>query len=221
MEPISKLNRADCWHRILRPVPFFALCIALSVGLLQRQLALIYARPKAVVAAPVSPAGPPARREDAGLFDRAWAVGLLRPAESGRIAVAPADLPLRQAYARAYPELLVPRAGEPDWLGGVWNDEVRRIHRALHFGAAGRYVRQQVEAFNARRSTRVRRTGEKFSWWDGSPAIGAGASRSPNAAGTLRGSPGGTALEPAQPATQSDAVSEMDTEADGEPPDQR
>lgn len=220
MEPISKLNRADRRHRILRPISFFVLCIALSVGLLQRQLASIYARPKAMAAAPVAPTEPPARREDAELFDRAWAVGLLRPAESGRIAVAPADLPLRQAYARAHPELLVPRAGEPDWLGGVWNDEVRRVHRALHFGAAGRHVRQQVEAFNARQSTRVRRMGEKFSWWDGSTATGADASRSP-AEVPLRGSPGSAAPEPVQPPARPDAVFEMGAEADSELPDQR
>ncbi len=67
-------------------------------------------------------AAPPPRREDAELFERALATGLLRPGEDGRIAVAPADLPLRQAYARLHPELLTPREGEPDWLGGTWDD---------------------------------------------------------------------------------------------------
>ena len=146
MEPLSKLNRADRQRRILQPI-LFALFVALSVGLLQRQLSAIYARPAAV---PATLAKSPLRREDAKLFEQALAVGLLRLDEDGRIAVAPADLPLRQTYARAYPELLVPRAGEPDWLGGTWNDEIRQVHRALHFSVAGRYVRQQVEAFNAR-----------------------------------------------------------------------
>ena len=97
-----------------------------------------------------APAAPPPRREDAELFDRVLTAGLLRPGEDGRIAVAPADLPLRRLYASKHPELLAPRDGEPDWLSGVWDEEIRTLHRALHFGAAGRYVRQQVEVFNSR-----------------------------------------------------------------------
>ena len=145
MKPISKLNRVER-RRIARPVRF-ALFVALCVGLLQLRLAAIYARPAAV---PAALAESPSRREDAELFNRALALGLLRLAADGRIVIAPADLPLRQAYARAYPELLAPRAGEPDGLDGSWNDESRRLHRALHFSASGRYVRQQIEAFNAR-----------------------------------------------------------------------
>ncbi len=98
----------------------------------------------------VAPAAPPPRREDAELFDQALAAGLLRPGDDGRIAVAPVDLPLRRLYAREHPELLAPRDGEPDWLSGVWDEAVRQLHRALHFGASGRYLRQQVEAFNSR-----------------------------------------------------------------------
>ena len=95
-------------------------------------------------------AAPPPRREDAELFDRALAAGLLRPGEDGRIAVAPADLPLRRLYASAHPELLAPRDGEPDWLRGAWDEQIRQLHRTLHFGASGRYVRQQVDVFNSR-----------------------------------------------------------------------
>ncbi len=97
-----------------------------------------------------APVAPPPRREDAELFDRALATGLLRPGDDGRIEVAPADLPLRRLYASEHPELLAPHGGEPDWLNGVWNEGIRQIHRSLHFGATGRYVRQQVETFNSR-----------------------------------------------------------------------
>lgn len=144
MEPIPKLNRER--HRRRIGPPLLAFFVAASVGLLYRQLATIYARPVVVSAMPanLSP-----RREDAELFEQALAAGLLRLEADGRIAVAPADLPLRQIYARAYPALLVPRADGPDWLGGAWNDDIRGIHRALHFSAAGRYVLQQVQAFNA------------------------------------------------------------------------
>lgn len=145
MEPIPKLNRAS-HRRIVRPL-LLVLFVASSVGLLQQRLAAIYARPGALPAI-VARSSP--RREDALLFDHALAAGLLRPGEDGRITIAPADLPLRQAYARANPELLAPRGGEPDWLNGFWDEDIRQIHRALHFSAAGRYVRQQIEAFNAR-----------------------------------------------------------------------
>ena len=123
-----------------------------------------------------APAAPPPRREDAELFERALAAGLLRPGEDGRIAVAPADLPLRQAYARLHPELLTPREGEPDWLGGTWDDAIREAHRALHFSASGRYLRQQVEAFNARQLLAAVRwrsesnlTGDWRADWAGTP----------------------------------------------------
>ena len=59
-------------------------------------------------------------------------------------------MPLRRLYASEHPELLAPHGGEPDWLNGVWNEGIRQIHRSLHFGATGRYVRQQVETFNSR-----------------------------------------------------------------------
>lgn len=196
--------------------------VALCVGLLQRQLAAIYARPKAVAAAPAAPAAPgkpSARREDARLFDRALVIGLLRPTEDGRIAVAPADLPLRQTYARTAPELLVPRADEPDWLDGVWNDEARRVHRVLHFGAAGRYVRQQVEAFNAGRWTRIRRVGEKFSWWDEPTEPGADSSGSPDAEAPPRDAPNGALpAESARLIARFDADAGMGAKAGGDRP---
>ncbi len=126
----------------------------------------------------VAPAAPPPRREDADLFDRALAVGLLRSGEDGRIAVAPADLPLRRLYASAHPELLAPRDGEPDWLSGIWDGEIRALHRALHFGAAGRYVRQQVDVFNSRQLLAAVRwrpesaaTGDWRAEWGGAPLM--------------------------------------------------
>ncbi len=97
-----------------------------------------------------APAAPPPPREDAELFERSLATGLLRPGEDGRIAIAPADLPLRRAFARARPELLAPRDGEHDWLEGPWDGEIQRLHQTLHFSNAGRYVRRQVATFNAR-----------------------------------------------------------------------
>ncbi|MDS4032249.1 MAG: penicillin-binding transpeptidase domain-containing protein [Candidatus Contendobacter sp.] len=97
-----------------------------------------------------APTVPPPRREDGELFERALAAGLLRLDADGRIAVAPADLPLRRLYAGVHPDLLAPRDGEPDWLSGTWNESVRALYRTLHFGAAGRYVRQQVDIFNGR-----------------------------------------------------------------------
>ncbi|MFO1423592.1 MAG: penicillin-binding transpeptidase domain-containing protein [Candidatus Competibacteraceae bacterium] len=123
-----------------------------------------------------APAAPPPRREDAELFDRALAAGLLRLGADGRIAVAPADLPLRRLYARTHPELLAPRDGEPDWLNGAWDEPVRALHRALHFSATGRYVRQQVEVFNGRQLLAAVRwrpestaTGDWRAEWGGSP----------------------------------------------------
>jgi len=148
MKPIPKLNRAG--HRRRAGPLLSALCIAASVGLLCEQLAAIYSRPPAV-SPTAAPAGWAPRREDARLFDQALAAGLLRQEADGRIGVAPADLPLRRAYALTYPALLVPDADESSWLDGPWNDDSLRVHRALHFSAAGRYVRQQVGAFNAGR----------------------------------------------------------------------
>ena len=132
-----------------------ALLVALSVGLLAWRLTMIYA------AAP-SGAGPsppaagvseavPAQREDAELFDRALAAGLLRLEPGEQIAIAPADLPLRRRWTREHPELLAPRGAGPDWLAGAWDDEISRLHRMLHFSPSGRYVRRHIDLFNARR----------------------------------------------------------------------
>ena len=126
----------------------------------------------------VAPATPPPRREDAELFDRALAAGLLRSGEDGRIAVAPSDLPLRRLYASEHPELLAARDGEPDWSSGIWDQEVRQLHRMLHFGASGRYVRQQVDAFNSRQLLAAVRwrpestaTGDWRAEWGGAPLM--------------------------------------------------
>lgn len=162
MEPKSRLNQP-------RGVfPF--LLAALSVGLLSGRLAAIYAPPPPAIL-PETPdktrlaETPVKRREDAELFDQALKAGLLRPDGAGRIAVAPADLPVRQRWASEHPDLLAPRGdGEPDWLSGSWNDEVSRLHRALHFSASGRYVRQQIEALNARRPEFPH-----IQWRDGQP----------------------------------------------------
>lgn len=97
-----------------------------------------------------APAAPPPPREDAELFERSLAAGLLRSSEDGRIAIAPADLPLRRAFARVHPDLLASGDGEHAWLNGPWNDEIQRLHQALHFSTTGRYVRRQVATFNAR-----------------------------------------------------------------------
>lgn len=145
MEPIPKLNLPSrSW---LFPVLFVTLFITVCVGLLYQRLAVIYARsatlPRAAVKTP-----PP--REDALLFEQALAAGLLRLQADGRIAVAPADLPLRRTYALAHPDLVAPRAAEYDWLSGGWDERASELHRTLHFSAAGRYVRRQVEAYNAR-----------------------------------------------------------------------
>ena len=126
----------------------------------------------------VAPATPPPRREDAELFDRALAAGLLRLAEDGRIAIAPSDLPLRRLYASEHPEFLAPRDGEPNWSSGKWDGEVRALHRTLYFGASGRYVRQQVEVFNSRQLLVAVRwrpesttTGDWRAEWGGAPLI--------------------------------------------------
>ena len=145
MKPIPKLNQGA-----VRPVRWLALGIVLSVALLYGRLAALHARPAALPAS--GPVATPQRREDADLFEQALAAGLLRQCADGRIAVAPADLPLRQSYRREHPEWLAPRHAEPDWLNRPWDDARRQLHRALHFSAAGRYVRQQIAIFNARPS---------------------------------------------------------------------
>ncbi len=143
MEPKSRLNAG------------IVLWVLTGVGLMYGQLATLYAplpvpQPllkTAVGSAPEASLNP---REDAALFDQALAAGLLRLERGGRIAVAPADLPLRHRWAREHPELLAPRGAEPDWLASPWNDEVSRLHRALHFSPSGRYVRQHIDLFNTR-----------------------------------------------------------------------
>lgn len=145
MEPKSRLNVA---------------LLIISVGLLYGRLTALYAptpsgvQPQSEMADAAALVKPSRRREDAELFSGALAVGLLRPdSQTGRIAIAPADLPLRQRWASDHPDLLTPRGdNEPDWLNGSWDDAVNRLHRALYFSASGRYVRQQIEAFNARRT---------------------------------------------------------------------
>jgi len=134
-----------------RPGQWLALGIALSIGLIYARLTVIHARPAArpVVPTMTTP------REDADLFVQALAAGLLRQNADGRITVAPADLPLRHIYQRDHSEWLTPRHAEPDWLAGPWNDAVRRLHRALHFSPAGRYVRQRIALFNTRRNEAV------------------------------------------------------------------
>lgn len=146
MKPIPTLNRGAG-----RPGQWLALGIALSIGLIYGRLTAIHARPAAQPVA--STMMPP--REDADLFAQALAVGLLRQNADGRIAVAPADLPLRHIYQREHPEWLTPRHAETDWLAGPWNDAVRRLHRALHFSPTGRYVRQRIALFNTRRNDAV------------------------------------------------------------------
>lgn len=121
------------------------------------------------------PPAPP-RREDATLFAQALQAGLLRPQADGRLAVAPADLPLRRRYAQEHADLLATAGDGPDWLTGPWDQEIRTLHRVLRFSAPGRYVRQQVETFNSRQwlaavrwrpATPLR--GEWGAEWNGAP----------------------------------------------------
>lgn len=132
---------------------FFLAAATLSISLLYGRLAALYApsAPESVSSAEL--AGPSAGpSEDAQLFAEALRLGLLRTDAHGRIAVAPADLPLRRRWIAEHPDLLAPSgADEPNWLNGPWNEEVSRWHRTLHFSASGRYVRQQIEAFNQQR----------------------------------------------------------------------
>ncbi|HOW76974.1 MAG TPA: hypothetical protein PK959_13775 [Candidatus Competibacteraceae bacterium] len=146
----------------------------MSIGLLYGRLAVLYApalpATQPETADKTSPTEKTARRrEDAELFDQALNAGLLRPDSGGRIAVAPADLPVRQRWASDHPDLLAPQSDdEPDWLDGAWDDEVSRLHRALHFSASGRYVRQQIEDFNVRRPEfpHIQRRDGRLVWRD-------------------------------------------------------
>ncbi|HAS52423.1 MAG TPA: hypothetical protein DCS21_12040 [Gammaproteobacteria bacterium] len=142
MEPKSRLNIA------------VVLLIVASIGLLYVRLAMLYAPlpPVSQLSSETTTGQSQSSRgrEDATLFDQAMAAGLLRWERGGRIAVVPADLPLRHRWAREHPEWLTPHGAEPDWLECSWNDEVSRLHRALHFSASGRYVRQHIDLFNAR-----------------------------------------------------------------------
>jgi hypothetical protein len=171
MEPKLKLNEGITHRRGSKPI-LFALVIAVSVGSLYGRLAAIYQRPTALPASPIRPTpdhdAPPLRREDADLFERALAAGLLWLGAEGCIGIAPVDLPLRQLYARDHPDLLTPRVGRAEGLNGAWNDRVRSLHRALYFSTSGRYVRQQVEAFNARQPTftHIQREGRRLVWRD-------------------------------------------------------
>ena len=145
MEPILKLNRAGL-SPLMRLLAA-ALFVLVSVGLLRQRLVAIYDRPYAL---PAPLLKSPPRREDMLLFERSLAAGLLRVQADGRIAVAPADLSLRQIYASAHPELLTPHVGEPDWLGMGWNEDIAQIHRALQFPAPGLWVREEVGLLNPR-----------------------------------------------------------------------
>lgn len=163
MKPLSKLNDA-AQRRGLHPAAF-VLGVALSIGLLYGRLAAIY-QPSASPIALSRDAAPPTRREDAELFERALAAGLLRLGADDRIAIAPADLPLRRLYARDHPDLLTPGLHPSDELNRAWDNDLQQLHRALYFSASGRYVRRQVEAFNARQQAfiPIQREGERLVW---------------------------------------------------------
>ncbi|MGF1528220.1 MAG: penicillin-binding transpeptidase domain-containing protein, partial [Candidatus Competibacterales bacterium] len=93
--------------------------------------------------------------EDAALFQRAVAAGLIRLEPGPRITLAPIDLARRQAMARRHPQHLVTPLetirGEPwpDVAGGPTAD----LQRRLQHSAAGAHLRAQVAAFNQRRLT--------------------------------------------------------------------
>lgn len=151
MESILKLNRQS-----LRRLAWLVVLVAVMaspVGLLWQQLTAIYAQPNRPLAsnAPVS-----TRREDGVLFERAVAAGLLRLGKDRQIAIAPIDLPLRRYFALLYPALVVPTQGEFNWFDRVWDEQIRQLHRALYFSAAGRYVRQEIESFNANQQSTLR-----------------------------------------------------------------
>ncbi len=169
MATIPKLNGAthQRWFNPLR----LAFGMVLSAGLLYGRLEAIYAPPLPAPSTRLASsrdAPPPLNREDARLFEQALAAGLLRLGREGRIEVAPADLPLRERFARDHPDLLVSAAERPDERIGTWGEPVRQLHRRLYFSASGRYVRQQIEAFNARQTefTPIMRDGERLFWRD-------------------------------------------------------
>mgnify|MGYP001451853047 CR=1 FL=1 len=168
MKPLSKLNDvARRWG--FNPI-LFALGIILSTGLLHGQLTAIYERPTAIPTPSIShtPSQAP-RREDAEIFEQALAAGLLWLGADGRIGVAPADLPLRQLYARDHPDLLVPVVSPAsNGLNHLWDQRVRQLHQALYFSASGRYVRQQVDVFNTRHRSfvHIQREGDQLIWRD-------------------------------------------------------
>lgn len=161
MESKSQLNPASAhWYRLETEWVIFLVVAAVSMSLLYGRLAAIYrtanASPQQVTAmrheATALPIPELRLKEDAALFTQAQRLGLLRIDQVGRIEVAPADLPLRQRWSNEHPDLLVAaRAGAPNWLDHGWNEEHSRWHRVLHFSATGRYVRQQIAAFNQQR----------------------------------------------------------------------
>lgn len=159
----------------MKPIALPFLLAALSVLLLSWRLAAIYAPPPIKVAsAPAAvsndvSAGLPPLREDAALFSAALRVGLLREDAQGKIVIAPADLPMQRRWAEQYPELLTTQlADEPHWVAMPWNLEVSRLHRALHFSSSGRYVREQIQAFNMQRRPflHIQREGGQLIWRD-------------------------------------------------------
>lgn len=166
MEMLPKLNNTSR-HREFNSIRL-ALVVMLSVGLLYAWLAAIYALPPTLSTRLSSnqDAVSPSSREDARLFEQALAAGLLQLSIDGRIRVAPADLPLRQRYARDHPDLLVPGIRPPAAWSKAWDDHVHQLHQRLHFSASGRYVRQQVQAFNARQPgfAHIQREGGRLIW---------------------------------------------------------
>ncbi len=165
METLPKLNSVSRHRKFI--LIRFALVITLSVGLLQARLAAIYA-PPAPSTRLISnqPEAAAANLEDARLFEQALAAGLLQLDAEGRIRVAPADLPLRQRYARDHPDLLASGDHPPEAWSKAWDDRIRQLHQRLHFSASGRYVRQQIQAFNARQPgfAHIQREGERLIW---------------------------------------------------------
>lgn len=89
--------------------------------------------------------------EDADLFAAAVTHGLLRLDADGQITAVPADWPRRIRFAREYPEWQVDLPPEVTWLRLPWSEEAQTVHRLLYNSVAGRYVRQQTDAFNAQR----------------------------------------------------------------------
>ena len=165
METLPKLNSASRHRKFI--LIRFALVITVSVGLLQVRLAAIYAPPAPSTRLTSNqPEAAAANLEDARLFEQALDAGLLQLDAEGRIRVAPADLPLRQRYARDHPDLLASGAHPPEAWSKTWDDHIRQLHQRLHFSASGRYVRQQIQAFNARQPgfAHIQREGERLIW---------------------------------------------------------